>query len=101
MAAELDGETVESWMLRTLPPPSAPEAPTNHLITLALEAVLSVEPREVSLLRLLFYIASAGNLDNLVNTANGGQDSRFIRGSPAISIALAAAPRRRGDLDAP
>jgi monoamine oxidase len=91
MAAELDGETVESWMRRMLPPPSAPEAPTNHLITLALEAVLSVEPREVSLLRLLFYIASAGNLDNLVNTANGGQDSRFIGGSQAIAIALAAA----------
>jgi len=91
MAAELDGETVESWMRRTLPPPSGPDAATNHLITLALQAVLSVEPREVSMLRLLFYIASAGNLDNLVNTANGGQDSRFIGGSQAIALAVAAA----------
>ncbi|HUE40073.1 MAG TPA: FAD-dependent oxidoreductase, partial [Candidatus Binatia bacterium] len=90
-AAELDGETVESWMRRTLLPPGDPDSITNHLITLAIEAVLSVEPREVSLLRLLFYIASAGNLDNLVNTGNGGQDSRFIGGSQAISVALARA----------
>jgi monoamine oxidase len=90
-AAELDGETVESWMRRTLLPPAGPDSATNHLITLAIQAVLSVEPREMSMLRLLFYIASAGNLDNLVNTASGGQDSRFIGGSQAISLAMADA----------
>ena len=109
MAAEWDGETVESWMRRTLIPPASPDAPTNHLVTLALEAVLSVEPREISLLRLLFYIASAGNLDNLVDTANGAQDSRFIGGSQAIPLAIAAslgedvvlnAPARRIEQDA-
>jgi monoamine oxidase len=91
MAAALDGETVESWMRRTLLPPDSPDGLTNHLVTLAVEEVLSVEPREISLLRLLFYIASAGNLDNLIDTANGGQDSRFIGGSQAIPLAMAAA----------
>jgi len=88
-AAEWDGETVESWMRRTLVPPAGPDADTNHLITLAIEAVMSVEPRELSLLELLWYVASAGNLDNLVDTANGAQDSRFIGGSQAVPIAMA------------
>jgi monoamine oxidase len=89
-AAELDGETVESWMRRTLvPPDQSPDAATNHLITLAVEAVMSVEPREISLLELLWYIASAGNLDNLIDTANGAQDSRFVGGSQQICIAMA------------
>ncbi len=90
-AAKLDGETVESWMRRVLVPQGQdPESPTNHLATLALQAVLSVEPREISMLQLLFYIASAGTLDNLVDTANGGQDSRFIGGSQEIAIRVAA-----------
>lgn len=88
-AAEWDGETVESWMRRTLVPPASPESPTNHLVTLAVQAVLSVEPREISLLRLLQYIASAGSLDNLITTGNGAQDSRFVGGSQAIPLAMA------------
>jgi monoamine oxidase len=100
-AADWDGETVESWMRRTLVPPAGPDAATNHLVTLALEEVLSVEPREISLLRLLFYIASAGNLDNLVDTANGAQDSRFIGGSQAIPLAMAAQLGRYVVLNAP
>lgn len=91
-AAQLDGETVESWMRRMLVPPGQdPESPTNHLVTLALQAVLSVEPREISMLQLLFYIASAGTLDNLVDTADGGQDSRFVGGSQEIAIRVANA----------
>jgi monoamine oxidase len=89
-AAKLDGETVESWMRRVLVPEGQdPESPTNHLVTLALQAVLSVEPREISMLQLLFYIASAGTLDNLVDTADGGQDSRFVGGSQEIAIRVA------------
>jgi monoamine oxidase len=89
-AAKWDGETVESWMRRVLVPQGQdPESPTNHLVTLAVQAVLSVEPREISMLQLLSYIASAGNLDNLIDTANGAQDSRFIGGSQDIAIRVA------------
>jgi monoamine oxidase len=89
-AAKWDAETVESWMRRVLVPQGQdPESPTNHLVTLALQAVLSTEPREISLLQLLFYIASAGTLDNLIDTANGGQDSRFVGGSQEIAIRVA------------
>ncbi|MDQ2726028.1 MAG: FAD-dependent oxidoreductase [Actinomycetota bacterium] len=85
-----DAQTVESWIRTTLVPPSDPGSVTNHLVTLAIEEVLSVEPREISLLWLLTYIANAGSLDNLINTANGAQDSRFVGGSQAISLAMAA-----------
>jgi len=88
-AALWDGMTVETWMRENLVPPNQPpDAATNHLVTLAVEAVLSVEPREISMLQLLFYIASAGNLDNLIDTANGAQDSRFVGGSQEIPIRL-------------
>jgi monoamine oxidase len=100
-AAEWDGQTFETWMRQNLVPPAAPDDPTNHLVTLAIQAVLSNEPREISLLRTLFYIASAGNLDNLVDTANGAQDSRFIGGSQAISLAMAAALGSRVVLGSP
>jgi monoamine oxidase len=88
-AKEWDGETFESWMRRSLLPPSSPDSATNHLVTLAVEAVFSVEPRELSLLEVLWYIASAGTLDNLIDTEAGGQDSRFVGGSQAIPIAMA------------
>jgi monoamine oxidase len=84
-----DSQTVETWMRENLVPSSGPDAATNHLVTLAVEAIFSAEPREISLLEALFYIASAGNLDNLVDTANGAQDSRFIGGSQAIPNAIA------------
>lgn len=96
-AALWDGMTAETWIRETFSPASPgsaagdPNAATNHLLTLALEEVLSVEPREISLLRLLWYISSAGTLDNLITTGNGGQDSRFIGGSQDICIRMAAA----------
>jgi monoamine oxidase len=88
-AALWDGMTVETWIRETFT--GDPNNALNHLLTLAIEEVLSVEPREISLLRLLWYIRSAGNLDNLIDTANGGQDSRFIGGSQEICIRIAAA----------
>src|SRR3989441_385137 len=39
-AADWDGQTFESWMRSNLAPPDRPDAATNHLVTLAVEAVL-------------------------------------------------------------
>jgi monoamine oxidase len=72
------------------PKNQAPSAPANSLINLAIESVFAAEPRDVSLLHVLFYTAAAGTFDNLVDTANGAQDSRFIGGSQRVSIELAA-----------
>lgn len=72
-----------------VPPALPPDAPTNHLVDLAIESVFSTQPRDLSLLHVLFYIRAAGSFDNLVNTSGGAQDSRFIGGSQLISLRLA------------
>jgi monoamine oxidase len=101
-AALWDGQTVETWIREKLTPPDQPpDASTNSLVTLGIEAVFAAEPRDLSLLHALFYIASAGTFDNLVDTANGAQDSRFIGGSQAISIALAKRLGHRVSLRSP
>ncbi len=101
--AELwDSQTFETWMRQNLAPPNqAPGSPANSLINLAVESVFAAEPRDLSLLHVLFYTASAGTLDNLVDTANGAQDSRFIGGSQKISIELAKRLKHRVVLGAP
>jgi monoamine oxidase len=97
-----DGQTVETWIRQNLTPPNqAPNSSTNSIATLAFEAVFAAEPRDLSLLHALFYVASAGTFDNLVDTANGAQDSRFIGGSQSISIALASRLGKRVSLNSP
>jgi monoamine oxidase len=90
-AEEWDSQTFETWMRENLQPKNQPPgSSSNSLINLAIESVFAAEPRDLSLLHVLFYIAAAGTLDNLVDTANGAQDSRFIGGSQRVSIELAA-----------
>jgi monoamine oxidase len=101
-AEQWDSQTFESWMQQNLTPPGrSPTSPEYSLISLAVEAVFAAEPRDLSLLHVLFYIASAGTLDNLVDTANGAQDSRFIGGSQRISIELARHLKARVVVGAP
>ena len=65
------------------------------LLDLGIESVWACEPRDVSLLHVLFYVHSAGNestpgtFERLINTAGGAQQSRFVGGSQLISIKLA------------
>ncbi len=90
-AEEWDSQTFETWMRENLQPKNQPPgSSTSSLINLAIESVFAAEPRDISLLHVLFYMASAGNLDNLIDTANGAQDSRFIGGSQKVSIELAS-----------
>jgi monoamine oxidase len=101
-AALWDGQTVESWIrANLLPPDQSPDSATYALANLAIESVFAAEPRDLSLLHTLFYIASAGTLDNLVDTASGAQDSRFIGGSQAISLAMAKKLGKRVQLNSP
>ena len=104
-----DQQSFETWMRENLNPgpglvAAAQEAPTaadRQLVNLAIEAVFGAEPRDLSLLHVLWYIACAGNLDNLVDTGAGAQDSRFIGGSQQISIAMANHLGRSVVLNAP
>ena len=89
-ALEWDSQTFQTWMDEHLYTGGA-----RHLLQLAIEAVFSVQPRDVSLLHVLFYIHSGGNLDNLVNTTGGAQAWRFAGGSQLVAIRMAEqlAPR--------
>jgi monoamine oxidase len=53
--------------------------------------VLSVEPRDVSMLYFLFYIHSAGNINQLIGNAGtgAGQDFRVSGGTQAIAVKIA------------
>ncbi len=84
-AALWDSQTFQTWMDEHLYSSGA-----RHLLQLAIEAVFSVHPRDVSLLHVLFYIHSGGSLENLINTTGGAQAWRFVGGSQLVAIKMAA-----------
>ena len=52
--------------------------------------MFAVEPRDISLLFVLFYIAmAAGDFNNLINTTGGAQEKRIVGGSQRISLEMA------------
>jgi monoamine oxidase len=83
-AVSWDSQTFQSWIDANVVSPGG-----KALLQLVIESVFSAQPRDLSLLHVLFYIHSAGSLDNLINTENGAQDSRIVGGSQLISIKLA------------
>jgi monoamine oxidase len=84
-ALEWDGQTFETWQNA-----NAVTANARKLLELAIEALFSVQSREVSLLFVLFYIRSAGSLNLLVDTAGGAQERQFTGGTQQIPEKLAA-----------
>src|SRR5262245_17729989 len=83
-ADELDGQTFETWIRSAARTKTAREA-----IATACRAVFSVEPADVSLLHVLFYAASAGGWDDLLDTEGGAQQDRIVGGSQLISLRMA------------
>lgn len=85
-AAEFDGQTVETWKRANVVSKRA-----KDLIDLVVEAFLACEPRDASLLYLLFYIASSGSVENLISVPRGAYESRFVGGSQQLSERMARA----------
>jgi monoamine oxidase len=81
-----DAETVSSWGKENSLRPE-----TQQLLDLAVNAVLSVQSRDVSLLYMLWYANSAGGLEALIGNAGtgAGQDFRVSGGTQGIAIAAA------------
>ncbi len=81
-----DGMTAETWAEQNIANPEA-----RSVFALSVEAVLSVEPRDISFLYLLFYAHAAGSLEKLVANAGAGgaQDYRVSGGTQGIAIKLA------------
>ncbi len=84
-ARRLDSETVASWSRRNIRTRLGRET-----LRVMVEAVFSAEPEDISMLHFLFYCHSGQNLDNLLRTSDGAQDSRFEGGSQEISLQMAA-----------
>ncbi|MFF8972297.1 flavin monoamine oxidase family protein [Streptomyces sp. NPDC014995] len=101
-AEEWDRQTFETWLRANAVVPSA-----KFLLDVACTSIFSAEPRELSLLFVLFYIAAAGNasnpgtLERLTETANGAQELRFVGGSQLVPVRLAATLGDRVVLSAP
>jgi monoamine oxidase len=95
-AAALDAQTVSTWMEANISSEGA-----RNLVTLAVQSVFSVEPRDLSLLHFLFYIHSGGSLNQLVSVTRGAQESRFSGGAQLVPNRVAEALGPRIILNAP
>jgi monoamine oxidase len=83
-AAKLDAESYETFIRRAARTKTAREA-----MAMAIRAVFSVEPADLSLLHAAFYAASAGGWDDLLDTEGGAQQDRIVGGSQLISLKAA------------
>jgi monoamine oxidase len=91
-ASSWDGQTLESWIDSNSVTPRF-----KALVPAATRPIFGADPRELSLLFVLFYIAASGNEQNPgtfernFDTRNGAQQSRFVGGTQEITNRLAAA----------
>jgi monoamine oxidase len=101
-ALEYDGQTFETWIRD-----NSTSERFRRIAAVATRPIFGAEPRELSLLYVLFYIASSGNETNQgtfernFNTRQGAQQSRFIGGSELLARGLAAPLGRRIVLSSP
>jgi monoamine oxidase len=101
-AADWDGQTLETWVKAN----SASDK-FRRLVPLATRPIFGAEPRELSLLFVLFYIAASGNETNAgtfernFDTRQGGQMWRLAGGSQQIALRIAQQLGRRVVLRSP
>jgi monoamine oxidase len=102
-AASLDGMTLETWVRAN----SVNADGIVKLLSAFTEALFGAEPRDVSMLYTLAYVAAAGNastpgtLERLFNVRDGAQQSRFVGGSQLVALRVAAALGSRVRLSTP
>ena len=101
-ASSWDGQTLQNWVDTHSVTPRFKE-----LVAAATRPIFGAEPRELSLLFVLFYIAASGDENNPgtfernFNTRNGAQMNRFIGGSQSIALTAAQQLGKRIVLNAP
>ncbi len=101
-AGQYDSQTLESYIRANQINPNFVK-----LVDAACRPIFGAESKELSLLFVLFYIASSGNETNPgtfernFNTRGGGQQSRFIGGSQVIPNAMAKELGKRVVLRSP
>ena len=83
-AERWDSLTFATWVRRNVRTRKA-----RDLIRLGIWAVWAVEPEDLSLLHVLFYVRSAGSFSDLLDTQGGAQDSRVVGGTQLICLRMA------------
>ena len=83
-AARWDSMTVATWA-REITSDSA----AQDFVRVIIQAVCSVDPEQISYLQWLFYIRSAGNLNQLIDTAGGAQQDLYVGGLHQVCTHLA------------
>jgi monoamine oxidase len=89
-AAQYETYTLERWADE-----NSAEKQFRELVHTATRPIFGAEPRELSLLFVLFYIASSGNerhpgtFQRNFDTRNGAQQWRFVGGSQLIALKIA------------
>jgi monoamine oxidase len=102
-ASEWDGQTLESWINSQI----VVTPQFKALLPLATRPIFGAEPRELSLLFVLFYVASSGNAQNPgtfernFNARGGAQQDRFVGGSQRIALLAAHHLGKRVVLSSP
>jgi monoamine oxidase len=98
-----DRQTLDTWLRDN----SSGSDEFMAVTTAATEAIFGCEPRELSLLYTLFYIAASGNEQNAgtfernFNTTGGAQMRRFVGGAQRVPLKVAAQLGSRVVLNAP
>ena len=96
-AAQLDSESLETWLRRHSPAGRR----FMDVARAATRPIFGAEPRELSLLFVLFFIAASGDertvgtFERNFNTRNGAQQDRIDGGTQQIAVALAEGLGRR------
>ena len=83
-AAELDGQTLETWKLG-----HAQSSGARFYFDLAVESLYACEPRDISLLGVLADIASSGSFEGLFEIEASAEEYRFVSGAQEIPVRLA------------
>ncbi len=96
-ANEYDGQSLETWLRRS----TTYARPFRNMATAALRPIFGAEPRELSLLYALYFVAASGDevtpgtFERNFSTRNGAQQDRIAGGTQAIALALARLLGRR------
>ena len=83
-AEDLDAQTFEAWIRRTCKTDGG-----RRFFRVVSVAVWAAEAASLSLLHVLFYVHSAGGLDELLDTEGGAQQDRVVGGTQLLAIRLA------------
>ncbi|MGW3289807.1 flavin monoamine oxidase family protein [Streptomyces sp. NPDC001002] len=101
-AAEWDATSVRTWLRKNTVNPR-----TSDLLLAYLHPLLGADPSEMSLLFLLWYLATAGDeshpgtFDRSAGITGGAQESRIVGGSQLIPLRIAEKLGEAVVLDAP